>query len=190
MATWRWLPGAAGRGALPPGYPPEYELTLVLRDGRAVHVRPILPSDAAELASAIAHADPETLHSRFLGGRPPRTEEEIRHLVELDYVGRFALAAFDENEHGVGIARYERDGPDVAEVAVAIDPLWRQVGLATRLLELLAARAEECGIDRFKVSFFADNVDVQDLVHAARLPEARSEGDGVVDVVVSLPPTA
>lgn len=187
MGTWRWLRGGARRGSLPPGYPSGYDLTLVLRDGRAVQVRPVLPSDAGELAAAIAQADPETLHSRFLGGRPPRTEEEVRHLVELDYVGRFAVAAFDENDHGVGIARYERDGLDVAEVAVAIDPSWRQVGLATRLLELLGARAQECGIDRFRVSFFADNVDVLDLVAAAQLPQARREGEGVVDVVVSLP---
>lgn len=187
MASWRWLREGVGRGSLPPGYPTDYELTLLLRDGRSVHVRPVLPSDAGELAAAIAHADPETLHSRFLGGRPPQTEEEVRHLVELDYVGRFAVAAFDEDEHGVGIARYERDGLDVAEVAVAIDPQWRQVGLATRLLELLGTRAQECGIDRFRVSFFADNIDVQDLVAAARLPEARREGEGVVDVVVSLP---
>ena len=187
MTAWTWLRGAVRRGTLPPAYPDGYDLTLVLRDGRAVQVRPVLPSDAGELAAAIARADPETLHSRFLGGRPPQTEAEIRHLVELDYVDRFALAAFDDNEQGIGIARYERDGVDVAEVAVAIDPLWRQVGLATRLLELLGARASECGIDRFRISFFADNIDVQDLVAAAHLPEARSEGEGVVDVVVSLP---
>jgi GNAT superfamily N-acetyltransferase len=190
MASWsRWRDGVRW-GAPPRGYPADYELTRVLRDGRTVQVRPVLPSDAPELAAAIANADPETLHRRFLGGRPPQTEEEIRHLVELDYVDRFALAAFDEQEQGVAIARYERDGPDVAEVAVAVDPGWRQVGLATRLLELLGRRAQECGIDRFRVSFFADNIDVQDLVDAAQLPEARTEGAGVVDVVVSLPQQA
>ena len=39
-------------GVRPPGYPSEYEVELVLSDGREVSVRPILPSDAAELAVA------------------------------------------------------------------------------------------------------------------------------------------
>ena len=33
-------------------------------------IRPILPSDAPELADAIKTADPDTLRSRFLGGAP------------------------------------------------------------------------------------------------------------------------
>jgi GNAT superfamily N-acetyltransferase len=171
----------------PDGYPEQYELTVLLRDGRDVAVRPVLPSDAPALAAAIAHADPETLRSRFLGGRPPHGRDEIRHLVELDYVDRFALAAFGPDGEGVAIARYERDGPDIAEIAVAVDRQWRQVGLATRLLQLLAERAEECGIRRFRASFFADNVDVGDMFTAAHLPERRSADAGVVDAVVTLP---
>ena len=174
--------------ASPPGYPEEYELTLVLQDGRDVTVRPVLPGDAAELAEAIAHADPETLRMRFLGGRPPAGPASIRHLVELDYVERFALAAFGPDGRGVAIARYERDGPDEAEIAVAVDPAWRRVGLATPLVELLGERARDCGITKLRASFFAENVDVADLLTSAHLPLQRQAGAGVVDAVVTLPP--
>ena len=172
---------------MPPGYPEQYELTLVLGDGRDVTVRPVIPADAAELAEAIAHADPETLRMRFLGGRPPSGTETIRHLVELDYTDRFALAAFGPDGRGVAIARYERDGDAEAEVAVAVDPDWRRVGLATRLVELLAQRARDCGIRSIRASFFAENVDVADLLSAAHLPLRRRSAGGIVDAVVTLP---
>jgi hypothetical protein len=35
-------------GRLPPGYPKEYQREEVLRDGRRVFLRPILPSDAPD----------------------------------------------------------------------------------------------------------------------------------------------
>ena len=97
-------PGAAG---LPPGYPREYEQEGTLRDGRRVLVRPILPSDAPELAEAIKTADPGTLRRRFLGGPPPVTPALLAHLTVVDYVQRFALVAVDTvTGHGVAVARY------------------------------------------------------------------------------------
>jgi hypothetical protein len=60
-------------GELPPGYPTEYQREEVLRDGRWVFVRPILPGDAPELAEVIKTADAETLRRRFLGGPPQMT---------------------------------------------------------------------------------------------------------------------
>jgi len=44
---------ATAEGELPPGYPAGYEQDAVLGDGRRVVIRPILPSDAPELAGAI-----------------------------------------------------------------------------------------------------------------------------------------
>jgi hypothetical protein len=47
--------------ATPAEYPVAHQTTARLADGRRVTIRPILPSDAAELADAIRTADPETL---------------------------------------------------------------------------------------------------------------------------------
>ena len=73
-----------GTQDFPPGYPSRYESVVRLADGRRVQVRPILPSDAPELAEAIRTADAETLHARFLGGPPRRC-----------CVGRSSLGATD-----------------------------------------------------------------------------------------------
>jgi GNAT superfamily N-acetyltransferase len=149
----------AAPAQLPPGYPREYERRLRLRDGRIVWVRPLLPQDAPELAAAIRTADPDTLRRRFLGGPPPLTPALLTRLTTLDYVSRFALVAAEERSSGRGVAivRYESTGDGSAEVAVAVDPAWRRVGLATALVELLAQAALERGIARFTATYLAAN---------------------------------
>lgn len=152
---------------LPPGYPSSYESVVRLDDGRRVQVRPILPSDAPEVAEAIRTADAETLHARFLGSAPMPTQATLDTLTLLDYVHRFALVARSRGR-GVAIGRYETLPPDesgsvVAEIAVAVAPEWRRVGLATVLVESLARRAMECGITDFTALFLADNRPVVDL---------------------------
>jgi hypothetical protein len=64
---------------LPADYPSSYESVMRLADGRRVKIRPILPSDAPELAEAIRTADAETLRARFLGGPPPSQTPHCTH---------------------------------------------------------------------------------------------------------------
>lgn len=172
----------------PDGYPRELERAVTLADGRVVHVRPVVPGDAAALVHAIRTADVETLRARFLGGAPPTDPATIRHLVEVDYTTRLALVAFGAGR-GVAIARYESlaEPPGAAEVAVAVDPAWRRVGLATALVRMLAEAAIARGIRSFTATYFASNVDVASIVdEAAVLHHARLQA-GVVDDTMELP---
>lgn len=179
----------AAPGGRPAGYPEEAEVVVVLSDGRCVQLRPVVPEDLAELQSALARADRETLRRRFLGGSAPSTEAALRRLVEVDYRHRYALAAFDDEGRGVGIARYEgeRTWPTV-EVAVAVDPAWRGAGLATELVRRVVRRAVCVGATDVSVDFYSDNVRVSRLVAAAHLPERRSVDHGVVTDAVDLRP--
>jgi predicted GNAT family acetyltransferase len=65
----------------------------------------------------------------------------------------------------VAIARYEPAGDDKAEVAVAVSPAWRHVGLAAALIALLAEAALERGVITFTASYLAANEQ-----HEARAP--------------------
>ncbi|MFP5219613.1 MAG: N-acetyltransferase family protein [Actinomycetes bacterium] len=171
----------------PPGYPDDYVCDEVLEDGRVVHVRPVVPDDVAELRRAVQRADPETIRRRFLGGGPPTTDAQLRRLVTVDYDRRFAVAAFDDDGTGVGIARYEgeRTWP-VVEVAVAVDPAWRGVGLSRALMRAVLRRAVERGATALHAEFFADNVRVRRLIAEAGLAERRSIDLGVVADEISL----
>ena len=158
---------------LPPGYPRGYSCVVGLADGRRVQIRPILPSDAPELAEAIRTADAETLHARFMGGPPRLTPAVMDGLTRLDYVNRFALVARSRGRclgggRGVAIARYAVQPATegslvVAEIAMAVALEWRRVGLATVLVEMLARRAQECGITDFTAQFLALNRPVTEL---------------------------
>lgn len=193
MARWTTVDrGGPIRPTPPPpadtplGYPADYERCLRLRDGRAVFVRPILPSDAAELGAAIRSADADTLHRRFLSGGPAVTPELLDNLTRVDYTTRFALIARDaETGIGVAIARYEPLEEGVAEIAVTVRPAWRRVGLATMLVELLAEAAADRGVHAFSVYYLADNRPV-----AALLMEAggarRLIGQGVAESIIDL----
>jgi hypothetical protein len=164
---------------------------LLLRDGRLVTVRPITPQDLPALRDAIEHADAETLRMRFLGGRPPRDEASLHHLVEVDYSTRVALVALDESSHGVGIARYEGSpGSDIAEVAVTVAPGWRRLGLGTGLLVLLSQVAVQHGIRQFTATYLAENREVAGLVARSGLPHTSSVSAGVVEVQIDLSETA
>jgi RimJ/RimL family protein N-acetyltransferase len=160
-----------------------------LHDGRRVLIRPILPGDATELAAAITAADAETIRRRFLGSRPHVTPELMAHLTEVDYVRRFALVAIDPaRQQGVGIARYESVGNGVAEVAVAVVPAWRDAGLATELIQMLAQAAAERGIHAFTGTYLAENRPVAALVSDAGATADQVTDHGIAEFSVQFTP--
>ena len=178
--------GAAG---LPPGYPRECEQEVTLRDGRRVLIRPILPSDAPELAEAIKTADPGTLRRRFLGGSPRVTPALLAHLTVVDYMQRFALVAIDMiTGSGVAVARYEPAGEGVADIAVVVRPAWRRVGLGTALILCLAKAAAERGIHTFSASYLAENAPVAALVEDAGGLGSQVIERGIAEVSLALAP--
>ena len=153
----------------PASYPARFEEHVRLDDGRTVFIRPVVPSDAAELGFELEHADPETLHNRFFRSDLRIDDELLTYLTVLDYHRRFALAAFADT--GVAIARYEGiPGSDVAEMAVAVKPPWRRVGLATRLLLRLEQAARENGFRRLRADFLGDNQAARGLIARAGFP--------------------
>ena len=184
------VPPARQKADLPPGYPQEYRRLVTLRDGRSALIRPVLPSDARALAESIESADADTIHRRFLGGRPQVTPELLEFLTTVDYTSRFALVAVDPaSRRGVAIARYEPGEQDgAADVAIAVIPGWRGAGLAGELLHVLAQAASERGIHTFTGMYLADNSPVAALINAADEPANRATSRGVTEFSVPLQP--
>jgi RimJ/RimL family protein N-acetyltransferase len=177
-------PRPAGR---PPGYPREYERHVMLPGGRMVLIRPILPSDAPELAEALNTADADTLRRRFLGGPPRVTPALLARLTRVDYVRRFALVAIDPaTRHGVAIAQYEPAGDGVAEIAIVVAPAWRRAGLAGVLVQLLAEAAADRGIHTFIASYFAENRPVAALLRDVSELSTQRIGQGIAECSVAL----
>ncbi len=146
-----------------------------------------IPAGGAE---AIESADADTIRRRFLGGHPRVTPELLDYLTTVDYVSRFALVAVEPaSQRGVAIARYEPAGQDgTADVAIAVSPGWRDAGLATELLRMLAQAASERGIHTFTVTYLAGNRPVTALINAAGEPANQVTSRGIAEFSVPLPP--
>jgi hypothetical protein len=102
-------------------YPAQYETTAVLRDGSRVLVRPICPDDAGAVLAFHARLSPLSLYHRFFSPVPRLAPEQLRHLVEVDYVDSMALVA-QQDKRIVGVTHcFRYEGGYHADVSVAVE---------------------------------------------------------------------
>jgi GNAT superfamily N-acetyltransferase len=164
--------------------------TAVLRDGTRVLVRPIEPDDKARLLEGFEHLSDESRYRRFLAPMPELSEATLRYLTEVDHRDHEALVALVEaTGQGIGVARYVRrpDRRDVAEAAVTVADDWQGRGAGTLLLELLAARAREEGIERFSALVLATNREMLELLETLGPVRVVDREAGTVEVEAPLP---
>ncbi len=163
------------------------------RDGVALSVRPIRPSDRELLARYVEGLSVATRYRRFLGPTQRLTDRELTGLTVLDHHAREALVALDDAGELIGVARYIEldDEPGMAEVAIVIADRWQHRGVGTALLSRLIGRASAEGIHTFAASCLADNAEVialfRELGEAVR---RTGGGGGAVELEISLPPAS
>jgi GNAT superfamily N-acetyltransferase len=165
-------------------------MSVALRDGSAVDVRPVRPDDRDLLREGFERLSPESRYRRFLSPIDHLSEEWLTYLTDVDHHDHEALAAVDPaTGRGVGIARYVRleDRPDAAEAAVTVADDWQGRGVGTLLLELLAARAREEGVERFTALMLAANDDMRELLERLGPVRVVDRELGTVEVEAELP---
>ncbi len=155
---------------------------MVLADGESAFVRPMGPDDAAALRAFHERQPSEAQYRRFFSPKPTLSDTEIRHFTEIDFRDRVALVLELHGEF-VAWASYERwqARPD-ADVAFMVDAEQRGKGIATLLLEHLAAIARANGITRFTAETLADNRSMLAVFSRAGWPVRRQFDSGIVDV--------
>lgn len=166
------------------------ECTVQLADGAWLLVRPITPDDKDALRAGLERLGRESRYARFLTPVGTFSERELRYLTDVDHHDHEALVAEDAaTSDGVGVARFVRlpDEPGVAEFAVAVADDWQGRGAGTVLLRLLAERAREEGVERFRGLMLARNRPIQELVGMLGEPRVLERGPGTVELEVELP---
>jgi len=169
-------------------YPTRWESDVVLADGGTVHVRPIRRDDGGRLLGLYSRLSDESIYLRFFSPVPPPTERQLEQLTDVDYEERFALVAELGGEM-VAVARYIRGDDAAAEVAFTVQDDQHGRGLATVLLEHLAAVAREHGIQRFVAWTMANNAKMLGVFAAAGFEIHRSFDAGTVEVSFDIEPT-
>jgi acetate---CoA ligase (ADP-forming) len=154
----------AGRASIvSPPYPGHYACDVVLRNGSTLHLRPIRAGDADALLAFHQHLSPESLHLRFMS-LPGVTPAVAARLAGVDYDRAFGFVG----EGGSAICaaahyfRHDR-APERAEVAFAIADALQGQGIATRLLERLAAVARDHGVRTFTAQVLPGNQRMLDV---------------------------
>jgi nucleotide-binding universal stress UspA family protein len=162
--------------------------TATLRDGSRIRIRPLEPDDRDELAAGFERLSPESRYRRFFGPMKQLSARDLDRLTQVDHHDHEALVAVDEaSGRGVGVARYVRTGPDEAEPAIVVADDWQRLGVAGRLLDLLAERALEEGIVRFRAPVLAMNSEAIALLR--RLGETSTTRMGrEVEIEIQLSP--
>jgi acyl-CoA synthetase (NDP forming)/RimJ/RimL family protein N-acetyltransferase len=169
--------------------PARWESDVVTADGATVHVRAIRPDDAERLLSFHARQSAESIYFRYFSPHPRLSPAEVAHLTEVNFKDRMAFVAVVDDEL-VGTARYDRwPDRDEAEVAFFVDDEHRGRGLATILLEFLAAAARESGVAHFVAHVLPSNRRMLSVFRQAGFEVASKFADGVIEVRLGLEPT-
>jgi len=161
--------------------------TVVLGDGSTATIRPIEPADAAGLREFHLHQSSESVYRRFFSPKPDLSPAELDHFTDVDFVDRAALVVTYSSgaihDELLAWASYERwPGRDDAETAFMVDDRHHGKGIATLLLEHLAAIAASNGIRRFTAEVLADNRAMISVFARAGWPVERHFDSGVIDV--------
>ena len=168
----------------------QWTSTVVLGDGDTAEIRPITPDDAPALAEFHERQSPESRYRRFFSPKPTLSERELVRFTEVDQVDRAALLVEARGDF-VAWASYERLGNRTdAEVAFMVDDEWHGKGIATLLLEHLAAMAQSNGIERFTAQTLGDNRGMLAVFSKAGWPVHRRFESGVIDVDFPLADTS
>ncbi|KRV51435.1 acyl-CoA synthetase [Wenjunlia vitaminophila] len=179
-----------------PAYPEHWEADVVLRDGGTAHIRPITPADADRLVAFYAQVSDTSKYYRFFAPYPRLSDRDVRRFTHHDYVDRVGLAATVGDEF-IATVRYDRiddrgrgaSGGAQAEVAFLVQDAHQGRGVASALMEHIAAVARERGIRRFVAEVLPENRKMTKVFTDAGYTQRRSFEEGVVHLELELEPT-
>ncbi|MBY8820275.1 GNAT family N-acetyltransferase [Streptomyces cinereoruber] len=170
---------------------------MVLRDGGTARIRPITTDDADRLVSFYEQVSDESKYYRFFAPYPRLSAKDVHRFTHHDFVDRVGLAATVGGEF-IATVRYDRiddrglpaSAPaDEAEVAFLVQDAHQGRGVASALLEHIAAVARERGIRRFAAEVLPANTKMIKVFTDAGYTQKRSFEDGSVRLHLDLEPT-
>jgi acyl-CoA synthetase (NDP forming)/RimJ/RimL family protein N-acetyltransferase len=170
------------------GYPAHWEADVLLSDGRAAHLRPIVPEDAGALVEFYARVSPESKYMRFFAPYPELSERDVHKFTHVDHADRVCFVVTLAGKI-IGLARYDRINEAEAEVAFLIEDAHQGRGLAQLLLEHLAQAGREHDVQRFVAEVLPENVRMIKIFREAGYKVEGGYEDGVMHLVFGIDPT-
>ena len=154
-------------------------IDVLLADGAIARLRTFVPADAPAVKALHDAAPESSIVSRFFSPSRVAAERYVDHLCESPPEEVTALLAEVDHEL-VALATAERIRRDTAEVSFFVSEAAKGHGVATLLLEHLAARGRGTGVRRFVAEVLLGNHAMQKVLTAAGFETVRSLDSGVV----------
>jgi acetate---CoA ligase (ADP-forming) len=166
---------------------------VILRDGSTLRLRAPESGDASALIAFFERLSEQSRYLRFHGVR--RVDATlVEYFLDPDWVDRGALigllADATGEERVVAVGEYARlRDPMTAEVAFTVADELQGRGAGTRLLEQLATRAAEAGIQRFVAEVLLENAAMLGVFRDAGFEVSRTLGGGEIELRFPIAPT-
>jgi acetyl coenzyme A synthetase (ADP forming)-like protein len=161
---------------------------VILRDGSTLRLRAPVAEDAGALLEFFSSLSEHSLYLRF-HGYPALGPKLVEPLLAPDWRERGALVGSLDGRI-VAVANWVRlRDPRAAEVAFAVDDEFQQRGIGTRLLEQLATRASEAGIEELVAEVLHDNAAMLGVFRNAGFEVTRAVEGGEVEIRLAINPT-
>ena len=152
--------------------PEKYTRAIALKDGSMINLRAIKRDDEDKLLAFFNRLSSRSIYLRF-AEMTAWTKEDARGYATVDYNDRFAVVAIKgegAEEKIIGVGRYWRlPTAHHAEVATVVEDSYQKMGIGTHLFDLLAAAAQEHGIDTVEVEVLHDNTEVTKMMQQSGL---------------------
>src|SRR5436190_13379509 len=161
---------------------------VILRDGATLRLRAPAAEDAGALTAFFGAMSDRSRYLRFHGLQ--RIDDAlIRHFLEPDWENSgVLLGELDGRVVAVGEYVRLRDA-SAAEAAFAVADEHQGRGIGTRLLEQLALRASEVGIERFVAEVMPENRAMNGVFEGTGLEVTRELEGGEFEIRFPIAPT-
>ena len=142
-------------------YPVEEEVTVPLKGGRTVLVRPSSSNDADGIRDLFHRLSDRDRYTRFFRKVRGLSNRDVQRLCNMNFENEVAFVAVTgtrENPQIVAQSCYFTDpGTNLAETAFMVHPDWQGCGLGSALQKQMLAHAQGRGVRGFVAEIMASN---------------------------------
>jgi RimJ/RimL family protein N-acetyltransferase len=165
-------------------YPVEDEVTVVLKDQRAVLLRPAMATDGDDIRNLFHRLSDRDVFTRFFRHVRGLSNGDVQRLCNVDFDNEVAFVAVSgtrENPQVVAQACYFIDpSTNLAETAFMVSPEWQGHGLGSQLQRRMIAHATARGVRGFVADILATN---DNMIRLARAGSSNVSVEGTGDSV-------
>jgi acyl-CoA hydrolase/GNAT superfamily N-acetyltransferase len=166
-----------------------YKRSFTLRNGKALELRPLLPSDEFAYRNFFYSLQEKTIYMRFFYKMRTFTHEVAqKQWASLDYRHNISIVGLTQkggHKEIVAIGSYAKEGDDRAEVAFVVREDCQGQGIGSYLLELLEVIAKENGYNAFAATVLRENASML-RVFKNRYPSAQVTFSSGSEVLVHM----